>query len=321
MATHACARALILGGYLLAVLLAGAAAGCGGASDASSPSAAPDGVTQSIPSPPTISGTPATTVMVGAAYSFQPSASDTTGGTLTFSIENQPSWTTFSTATGKLSGTPSAADVGMGASITISVSNGQASAELKPFQVQVSAAPGSSGSPPTISGTPPTQVQAGQPYSFTPTVSNPGGAALSFSIQNVPGWASFSIATGQLGGTPSASNVGTYSNIIISVSDGANTLSLPAFEITVSAGGAATLSWTPPTTNTNGTPLTDLTGYTINYGTSADSLTSSVNVPQATTTSYTFQGLSSGTWYFTVSAYASDGSQSAPSSVASKTIS
>jgi Fibronectin type III domain len=85
--------------------------------------------------------------------------------------------------------------------------------------------------------------------------------------------------------------------------------------------GSATLTWVPPTTNTNGTPLTDLAGFVINYGTSATSLSQQITVSSATATSYTITGLGAGTWYFTVSAYTTVGTQSAPSNVASKTIS
>lgn len=181
---------------------------------------------------------------------------------------------------------------------------------------------------PTISGTPPTQVTAGQAYSFTPTASGPSGTTLSFSITNMPSWGTFSIATGSLTGTPSSSNVGAFSNILISVSDGTQSASLPAFSIQVAsaapppppATGTATLSWTIPTTNTDGTPLTDLAGFTINYGNSPSSLGQAIAVASATATGYTVQGLASGTWYFTVTANTTVGTQSAPSDVASKTI-
>ncbi len=57
---------------------------------------------------PTITGTPPTTAKVGTAYSFQPTAKDPEGKALTFSVRNKPSWATFSTSSGKLSGTPTA---------------------------------------------------------------------------------------------------------------------------------------------------------------------------------------------------------------------
>ena len=63
---------------------------------------------------------------------------------------------------------------------------------------------------------------------------------MGYSIQNKPAWAAFSTATGALQGTPSASSVGTYSNVLISASDAAGSASLPAFSITVTP--AATTS-------------------------------------------------------------------------------
>lgn len=71
-------------------------------------------------------------------------------------------------------------------------------------------------------------------YSFTPTVAQAGGRALHFSIKNKPAWASFGKKYGTLYGTPSAGNTGTYSNIVISVSNGSKTVQLPPFSITVS---------------------------------------------------------------------------------------
>ena len=51
---------------------------------------------------PVMSGAPATTVDVGSAYSFRPTASDPDGNALTFSIANKPSWASFNTSTGTL---------------------------------------------------------------------------------------------------------------------------------------------------------------------------------------------------------------------------
>ena len=75
---------------------------------------------------PTISGSPATTAYVGTAYSFQPSAKDADGNTLSYVIYNKPSWATFSKTTGKLSGTPTAA--GTYRAIAIGVTDGKATA-------------------------------------------------------------------------------------------------------------------------------------------------------------------------------------------------
>lgn len=286
-------------------------------------------VVSAPPAPPTISGSPAKSVVAGSPYGFTPVASDPAGKTLTFSIQNEPSWASFNSRTGALSGTPSSGDVGTDANIVIKVSNGTLSASLPAFSITVSAAQSGSGtaSPPTISGQPATSVTAGSAYGFTPSASDPAGKTLTFSIQNKPSWATFSISTGALSGTPASSDVGTYSGIVISASDGTLSAALPAFTITVGAGqpsptttGTATVSWVPPTQNTDGSALTNLAGYTIHYGTSASNLTSTVQVPGTALTSYTVSGLTSGTWYFAVTAYNSAGGQSVLSTVGSKTI-
>ena len=175
----------------------------------------------------------------------------------------------------------------------------------------------------SVSGTPQAAVSAGQTYSFTPSVSNASGT-VTFRIQNAPRWASFDAGTGQLSGTPQAGDAGTYADIVISVSNGHSTATLPAFTITVaeanSSGASADVSWTPPTTNTNGSTLTDLAGYYIYYGTSAASLTQKVQVTNIGLTNYVISGLTAGTWYFAVAAYTTGGTQSSLSDVASTTI-
>jgi nitrite reductase/ring-hydroxylating ferredoxin subunit len=271
-------------------------------------------------SPPKITGTPGTTVQAGSVYSFQPVASDPDGNTLTFSIANKPSWATFSASTGHLTGTPATGNIGTYSNITISVSDGKVSVSLPTFSIQVTAPPAI---PPAISGTPPTRAQVGTAYSFTPTATSASGKALSFSVQNKPSWASFSIATGQLSGTPATADAGTDGNIVISVSDGTTSAALPAFTITVASApnaGTATLKWVAPSKNTDGSAITNLSGYVISYGLSASSLSQTVSISSPATTSYTVQNLGQGTWYFAVSATETDGTVSALSAVVSKTI-
>lgn len=89
---------------------------------------------------------------------------------------------------------------------------------------------------------------------------------------------------------------------------------------TLAVKGSATVFWTSPTMNTNGTALTDLAGYYIHYGNSPTSLNQEVNVPSAGAVSFTVSGLTAGTWYFSVSAYTNTGTQSSDSAVGSKTI-
>ena len=139
-------------------------------------------------------------------------------------------------------------------------------------------------------------MNAGSAYSFTPTAADPNHNTLTFSIANMPSWASFNAQSGRLSGTPAAADAGTYSNIGISVSDGTSTASLATFSITVTqvANGSVTLNWVPPTQNTDGSPLTNLAGYHIMYGTSAGNLNQSVQVANPGLTTYVLGNLAAG---------------------------
>lgn len=185
--------------------------------------------------------------------------------------------------------------------------------------------PPSSGnnSAPTISGAPAANVVAGQAYSFQPSAADPNGDQLTFTVANLPGWATFNASTGRISGTPTASQVGAYSNISIGVSDGNATASLAAFSITVTdvGAGSATLSWTPPTQNSDGTSLTNLAGYEVHYGRSAGNLDQRVNLDNPSINRYVVENLSSGTWYFAVVSVNSVGVTSLLSNTSNKTIS
>jgi Putative Ig domain len=265
-------EAALLPRYFLCATLAAILSGCGGDGSSTNPytssttpastSATTTPPTQSdtaTVSPPSISGTPTATVVAGTKYSFQPSASDTDGDALTFSVENLPSWATFDASSGLLTGTPSAGNVGNYQSITISVADGKAIAQLAPFTIQVTAPAAPTpptNSPPTITGTAATSVQAGSHYAFQPSAADPDKNTLVFSITGKPTWASFSTTTGLLSGTPASSNVGSDPNIVISVSDGQTSVSLAAFTITVTAVPPAPPTNTPP--KITGTPATSV---------------------------------------------------------------
>ena len=125
-----------------------------------------------------------------------------------------------------------------------------------------------------------------------------------------------------MSGTPTSASVGTYSNIVISVSDGKASAALAAFSITVTdeSIGAASLSWEPPTQNTDGSALTNLAGYRIVYGVSATQLTQTIQVANAGVSSYVVDNLAPGTYYFAVRAYTSKGAESADSNVVAKVV-
>lgn len=186
-----------------------------------------------------------------------------------------------------------------------------------------------SNSPPLLSGQPAPTVAAGSAYLFRPTASDQDGDALTFNIQNKPSWATFNATSGALTGIPSAADIGIFSNILISVSDGVAVATLPTFSITVGPGagstpgtgtGQATLSWTAPTQNVDGSNLTDLAGFRIYYGNSPGAMPLRQTISDPAVSQFVAGGLPSGTWYFAISAFNSSGKESDLSSPGSKVI-
>jgi hypothetical protein len=213
----------------------------------------------------------------------------------------------------------------VGAALTGCKSGGGESASVAPATSvpTIPTNPTSSNSAPTIAGTAATNVAVSTAYSFAPTASDANGDTLTFQIQNKPTWATFNTVTGQLSGTPTT--VATFQNIVISVSDGKTSASLPAFSIQVTAtpvsqNGSATISWVAPTENTDGSALTDLSGFVIAYGTSAGSLSKSITVSNPSVSTYVIDSLPAGTYFFAVKAVTAGGAESSLSTVASKVI-
>ena len=185
---------------------------------------------------------------------------------------------------------------------------------IEPFRLRLHA--------PTISGSPVLAAQAAQPYAFQPGAADADGDALTFSIANKPAWGTFERATGLLYGTPSSTDIGTIYNVVVTVSDGKASASLPAFSITVAAQqtGSAELRWTPPTHNVDGSPITDLAGYLVSYGTAPRSYTVSLPINGASINNVTIEGLEAGTYYFAVKAVNAAGTVSDYSNEASKSL-
>jgi len=274
---------------------------------------------------PIISGSPDTTVKVDEAYYFKPTATDRNGDTLRFSIQNKPAWAVFEASSGVLRGRPNREDVGKYFYIRITVSDGRVTDTLPAFSITVTTTSSTStgNQAPTISGSPPHAAVAGNLYNFQPSATDADGDVLTFSVQNRPAWATFSPTTGRLSGTPSASQVGTYSNIVISVSDGRVSRSLAAFSISVmstAGSGSVSLSWQAPTKNTDGSTLINLAGYRVYYGRTAGSYTHSVQLPNKSLTSVVIEDLAPARWYFSVKAYNTSGVVSSFSSPISKLI-
>ncbi len=185
------------------VVLSGALSACGGGEDtpltdsaAAPPSLSPTDPTPADPppapvtnAPPTITGAAGTSVIAGQAYQFTPGASDADKDVVTFVITNKPSWATFNSSTGALTGTPAAA--GIFANVEIAATDGKDVSPLPAFTITMTAPAGSSSSVVSLAWTPPTENDDGttlvdlagykihygdKPGTYTKTVSvsNPG---------------------------------------------------------------------------------------------------------------------------------------------------
>jgi len=165
---------------------------------------------------------------------------------------------------------------------------------------------------PTISGDPLATVSINQAYTFAPQASDPDGDALTFSIQNKPGWTNFNGNSGELSGLPVLADVGSFDNIVISVSDGEFTTNLAGFGIAVSQIGVSstTLSWSAPTRNNDGSALTDLAGYVLYYGLSSGNYTNEIRLDNPGITAYVVDGLTPATYYFSAKSVNSAGVES-----------
>lgn len=288
------------------------------------------GTLPSLPSPPSapatpvnnkpvISGTPPTSIIEGSSYRFAPDYSDMDGDQLTFNISNKPRWASFNIQTGVLAGTPGMQDAGNYSSISISVNDGTDYTYLPSFSIAVN----NLNRAPSITGSPAATITANGRYSFTPSATDADGDSLTFSIINKPNWATFDPNTGALTGTPSVADIGSIArNININVNDGQVSRSLTSFDIEVlgSSNGSATLSWTPPTENTDNSALTDLAGYRIYYGSSSGVYPNSIDISNPAISSYIIGNLSSNTYYFVITAYTANGVSSGYSNEVSKVV-
>ena len=180
---------------------------------------------------------------------------------------------------------------------------------------------------PVIWGTPATSATVGVAYRFAPSASDADGDRLTFSIANKPSWAAFDPATGVLSGVPATT--GVHRKIKIAVSDGRRSSALAPFTITVEPApvvapppvtGSAELTWTAPTQNEDGSALTNLAGYRIRYGTAPGELSQVVTIASPSIMSAEIEGLTAGTWYFSMTAYTNTGVESAQTGTVQKTV-
>lgn len=87
------------------------------------------------------------------------------------------------------------------------------------------------------------------------------------------------------------------------------------------ANNTVVLNWIAPTTNTDGSALTNISKYNVYYDQNENNLVlDQSNYDTSVSTNIVIQNLSSGIWYFTVTAVNSNGVESAKSNIVVKTF-
>ncbi len=154
------------------------------------------------------------------------------------------------------------------------------------------------------------QVTPTVTITVTPASANsPASATLTWSSTG----ASSCVASGSWSGTKAISGTQSLTNL---TANATYTLACKSADVL----GTANLSWTAPTLNTDGTPLTNLDGYHIYHGISSAALDTMVDVSNPSVTAFVINNLAPGPRWFGVRSYNTNATESDMSNVATKTI-
>src|ERR1700722_11275127 len=136
-------------------------------------------------------------------------------------------------------------------------------------------------------------------------------------LAQILGASAISIALAGCGGSTESAGLTSDASAVVAGNSPASTGTGP---ITPSTADNVTLSWSAPTENTNGSALTNLAGYVIHYGTSANAMTQTIDINTAGMLTYVVDNLSAGNWYFQIVSVNTAGVQSSPSSTVTASI-
>ena len=217
---------------------------------------APDVTPQPEPenNTPVITSTSVDAVTSGSEYSYTVTATDADSDDLTMSSSTLPSWLTFDTTTGVLTGT--AGDAGT-QDITLSVTDGKVTVD-QTFTITVSDVVVENAAA-VITSTAVIDATEGAVYTYTLTATDADNDVVTLHATTLPSWLSFDEATGVLSGAPTESDLGDHT-IFLMASDGSDETE-QTFTVTVNA---PTDVPEPPAGNliSNGT-FEDATGWSV----------------------------------------------------------
>jgi len=153
------------------------------------------------------------------------------------------------------------------------------------------------------------------------SASGSGGTSASAASAGTGSGSSTSAASTGSGSSTSTASTGSGSSTsTASTGSGSTSSSSSSSTPPKKTSDSVTINWTPPTENTNGSPLTNLAGYDIHYGTSSGSLTKKISISNPGIATYVVSNLAAGKYYFAVAAVNSSGTESPLSAQVSATV-
>ncbi|KAA3626088.1 MAG: fibronectin type III domain-containing protein [Proteobacteria bacterium] len=251
----------------------------------------------------TVQAPPAPTITLSASPTTLAAGSN---ATLTWSTTNATSCSASNAWSGSkaTSGSQSVGPINSTSTFTLSCS-GPGGSNSSSRTVTVAAAPTV-----TLSANP-TSVQSG------------GSSTLTWSSSNATSCSASGAWSGGKG-TSGNETIGSLTSdstfTLVCTGTGGSTTRSTTVTIVVNSSRSVEVTWDPPTTRADGSPLTNLDGYKIHYGTASGSYTQTITVDNASITSYTVDNLTNGTYYFAVTAYDTDAMESGYSMEVSTTL-
>jgi RHS repeat-associated protein len=158
-------------------------------------------------STPVFTSVPTGPAVVGLPWQYQGRAQDADGDTLTFQLDAGPAGMGVDSASGLVTWTPDATQVGS-QHVALTVSDGHGASATQSFDLPVVAT--AANDPPAISSLPRTSTRLGDAYRYAVLASDPNGDPLTYSLPTGPagmaidaaGVVTWQPASDQLGGNP-----------------------------------------------------------------------------------------------------------------------
>ncbi len=166
-------------------------------------------------------------------------------------------------------------------------------------------------SPPSFQGSVNYLIKVNEVIDTQLNASDPDGDTLTYTTFNFPTWLTLDSNTGKITGTPTDHDIGTYSDIRISISDGNNTVTAGPYTIRVTDElFSIEINWMEVTQDVNGNDIDNIAGYKIYIKDTLTNYDQEAMVEGSSKTSHDINRLAPGTYNVTVSSLLASGLES-----------